>query len=96
VISATLFAVLIATIVVISPSQVVASESVRHGDAKSLFYITSGAGTGLPNDAEIYAIAVKGIRRLAAQASSAYLCRDLLSWPWPSAAMGLFTQLEQP
>lgn len=57
--SAMLFAVLTATIVVISPS-VLATESVRHGDAKSLFYTTSGAGTGLPNGAEIFAIAVRG------------------------------------
>lgn len=57
--SAMLFAVLTVTIVVISPS-VLATESVRHGDAKDLFYTTSGAGTGLPNGAEIFAIAVSG------------------------------------
>lgn len=34
--------------------------AVRHGDAKELFYTTSGAGTGLPNGAEIWAIAVSG------------------------------------
>jgi hypothetical protein len=57
--SAMLVAVLTITIVVISPS-VLATESVRHGDAKDLFYTTSGAGTGLPNGAEIFAIAVRG------------------------------------
>jgi hypothetical protein len=32
----------------------------RHGDEKDLFYTTSGAGTGLPNGAEIFAITVRG------------------------------------
>ena len=62
VISAILFAVLIVTIVVVSPSKVSATGSVEHGDAKSLFYTTSGAGTGLPNGAEIFAIAVSGAK----------------------------------
>jgi hypothetical protein len=31
-----------------------------HGAVKSLFYTTSGAGTGLPNGAEIFAIVVRG------------------------------------
>ena len=60
--SAMLFAVLIVTIVVISPSEALAAKSVRHGDAKDLFYTTSGAGTGLPNGAEIFAIAVSGTK----------------------------------
>jgi DNA-binding beta-propeller fold protein YncE len=60
--SAMLVAVLTVTIVVISPSAVSATKSVRHGDAKSLFYTTSGAGTGLPNGAEIFAIAVRGAK----------------------------------
>ena len=60
--SAMLFAVLIVTIVVISPSEALAAKSVRHGDAKDLFYTTSGAGTGLPNGAEIFAIAVSGAK----------------------------------
>jgi hypothetical protein len=58
--SAMLFAVLAVAIVVISPSEGLATKSVRHGDAKDLFYTTSGAGTGLPNGAEIFAIAVSG------------------------------------
>lgn len=37
-----------------------ASTAARHGDGKELFYTTSGAGTGLPNGAEIFAIAVRG------------------------------------
>ena len=60
--SAMLFAVFIVTIVVISPSEALAAKSVRHGDAKDLFYTTSGAGTGLPNGAEIFAIAVSGAK----------------------------------
>jgi hypothetical protein len=60
--SAMLFAVLTVTIVAISPSEVLATKSLRHGDAKNLFYTTSGAGTGLPNGAEIFAIAVRGAK----------------------------------
>jgi outer membrane protein assembly factor BamB len=60
VISATLFAFLIATTVVITPSKASATESIGHGDAKSVFYTTSGAGMGLPTGAEIYEIAVSG------------------------------------
>jgi hypothetical protein len=60
--SAMLFAVLIGTIVVISPPDGLATKSVRSGHAKSLFYTTSGAGTGLPNGAEIFAIAVRGAK----------------------------------
>jgi hypothetical protein len=59
-IAAMLFAVLAVTIVVISPSTASAAESVGHGDAGSLFYTTSGAGTGLPNGAEIFAIGISG------------------------------------
>jgi hypothetical protein len=58
--SAMLFAVLIVTIVVISPPDGLATKSVRYGHGKSLFYTTSGAGTGLPTGAEIFAIAVRG------------------------------------
>ena len=36
--------------------------AVRHGDAGQLFYTTSGAGTGLPNGAEIFAITVSGAK----------------------------------
>jgi hypothetical protein len=60
--SAMLVAVLTVTIVIISPSEVSATKSVGHGDAKSLFYTTSGAGTGLPTGAEIFAIAVRGAK----------------------------------
>jgi hypothetical protein len=38
----------------------VLANTARHGDAQSLFYTTSGAGTGLKNGAEIFAIAVRG------------------------------------
>jgi len=58
--SAMLFAVLTVTNVAISPSAAWAAMSVRHGAAEQLFYTTSGAGTGLPNGAEIFAIAVSG------------------------------------
>jgi uncharacterized repeat protein (TIGR01451 family) len=44
--SAMLFAVLIVTIVVISPSEALAAKSVRHGDAKDLFY-TAGSAADL-------------------------------------------------
>jgi hypothetical protein len=58
--SAMLFAVLAVTSVVISPSGALAAKSAWHGGATSLFYTTSGAGTGLPNGAEIFAISVRG------------------------------------
>jgi hypothetical protein len=58
--SAVLFAVLAVTNVGISPSAALAAKSVWHDGAKSLFYTTSGAGTGLPNGAEIFAITVSG------------------------------------
>jgi hypothetical protein len=58
--SAMLFAVLTVTNVLMSPSGALAATSVRHGDAKDLFYTTSGSGNGLPNGAEIFAIAVSG------------------------------------
>ena len=60
--SAMLFAVLIVTYVVISPSEALAAKSVRNGDAGQLFYTTSGAGTSLPNGAEIFAITVSGAK----------------------------------
>jgi Repeat of unknown function (DUF6923) len=60
--SAMLFAVLTVMIAVISPSAALAAKSVRHGDAKDLFYTTSGSGNGLPNGAEIFAIAVSGTK----------------------------------
>ena len=58
--SAMLFAVLAVTTAVISPSGALAAQSVRHGGAEQVFYTTSGAGTGLPNGAEIFAVAVRG------------------------------------
>jgi hypothetical protein len=60
--AAMLFAVLTVMNVVISPSGALATMSVRHGDAGQLFYTTSGAGTGLPNGAEIFAITVRGAK----------------------------------
>jgi outer membrane protein assembly factor BamB len=58
--SAMLFAVLAVTNVVSSPSGASAATSVQQGAAEQVFYTTSGAGTGLPNGAEIFAIAVSG------------------------------------
>jgi hypothetical protein len=60
--SAVLFAALAAMTVVISPSSASAAKSVSYPDASSLFYTTSGAGTGLSNGAEIFAIAVSGAK----------------------------------
>ena len=60
--SAVLFAVLVVTIAVISPSEALAGQSARHGGAEQVFYTTSGAGNGLPNGAEIFAIAVRGAK----------------------------------
>ena len=60
--SAMLFAVLAVTDVGISPSAAWAATSARHDGATSLFYTTAGAGTGLPNGAEIFAITVRGAR----------------------------------
>src|SRR5437588_10958100 len=61
--SAMLLAALTVTNVVISPSGAMATTmSVRHGGAGQLFYTTSGAGTGLPNGAEIFAITVRGAK----------------------------------
>jgi hypothetical protein len=58
--SAMLFAVLTVTNAVISPSAALAATGAGHDGAEQLFYTTSGAGTGLPNGAEIFAIAVSG------------------------------------
>jgi hypothetical protein len=60
--SAMLFAVLAVTNVGISPSAAWAATSARHDGATSLFYTTAGAGTGLPNGADIFAITVRGAR----------------------------------
>ena len=60
--SAMLCAVLAVTIAVISPSAALAAKSVRHSGVTDLFYTTSGAGTGLPNGAEIFAITVSGAK----------------------------------
>ena len=60
--SAILLAALTVTNVIISPSGAMAAISVRHGGAGQLFYTTSGAGTGLPNGAEIFAITVRGAK----------------------------------
>src|SRR6516162_5878188 len=58
--SAMLLAALAVTNAAISPSAALAATSARHDGAASLFYTTSGAGTGLANGAEIFAIAVNG------------------------------------
>jgi hypothetical protein len=58
--SAMLFTVLTVTNAVISPSEALAATNAGHGGAQELFYTTSGAGNGLPNGAEIFAIAVRG------------------------------------
>jgi hypothetical protein len=58
--SAMLFAVLAVTNVGISPSAAWAAKNAWHDGATSVFYTTSGAGTGLPNGAEIFAITVHG------------------------------------
>jgi hypothetical protein len=58
--SAILFAVLAVINAVISPSGALAAQSDRHGGAGQVFYTTSGAGNGLPNGAEIFAITVRG------------------------------------
>jgi hypothetical protein len=60
--SAMLFAVLAVTNALITPSAAVAAQSAWHDGAASVFYTTSGAGTGLPNGAEIFAITVRGAR----------------------------------
>jgi len=60
--SAMLLAEVTVTNVIISPSGALAAVSVRHTDAGQLFYTTSGAGTGLPNGAEIFAITVRGAK----------------------------------
>jgi hypothetical protein len=58
--SAMLSAVLAVAIAVISPPRALAAQSTRHSAAGQVFYTTSGAGNGLPNGAEIFAIAVRG------------------------------------
>jgi hypothetical protein len=58
--SAMLSAVLAVTTAVIAPSGALAAPGARHGGAGQVFYTTSGAGNGLPNGAEIFAVAVRG------------------------------------
>src|SRR5690349_19520565 len=58
--SALLFAVLAVTNAVIAPRAAWAANSAGHDGATSVFYTTSGAGTGLPSGAEIFAITVRG------------------------------------
>ena len=55
--SVMLFAALAVANAVISPAAAVAAMSAGHGGAASVFYTTSGAVTGLPNGAEIFASA---------------------------------------
>ena len=58
--SAMLFAVLAVTGAGIAPSAASAANSAGQDGAASVFYTTSGAGNGLPNGAEIFAITVSG------------------------------------
>jgi hypothetical protein len=58
--SAMLAAVLAVTNAAIAPPGALAATSTGHDGATSLFYTTSGAGTGLANGAEIFAISVRG------------------------------------
>jgi hypothetical protein len=58
--SAMLSAVLAVTTAGISPSAAWAANSAGQDGAASVFYTTSGAGFGLPNGAEIFAITVRG------------------------------------
>src|SRR5580704_15851271 len=58
--SAMLVAVLAVTTAVIAPSGALAAPGAGYGGAGQVFYTTSGAGNGLPNGAEIFAIAVRG------------------------------------
>ena len=58
--SAMLSAILAVTAVGISPSAAVAANSAWQDGTRSVFYTTSGAGNGLPNGAEIFAITVSG------------------------------------
>jgi len=58
--SAMLLGVLAVTSVALSPSSAVAANSAGHDGAASVFYTTSGAGNGLPNGAEIFAITIRG------------------------------------
>jgi len=58
--SAMLFAALAVTGAGIAPSAASAANSAGQDGAASVFYTTSGAGNGLPNGAEIFAITVRG------------------------------------
>jgi hypothetical protein len=58
--SAMLFAVLAVTGAGIAPSAAWATNSAGQDGAASVFYTTSGAGNGLKNGAEIFAITVSG------------------------------------
>jgi hypothetical protein len=58
--SVMLCAVLAVTAASIAPSAAGAAPGAGHDGAASVFYTTSGAGNGLPNGAEIFAITVRG------------------------------------
>jgi uncharacterized protein DUF6923 len=58
--SAMLFAALAVTGAGIAPSTASATNSAGQEGAASVFYTTSGAGNGLPNGAEIFAVTVRG------------------------------------
>jgi hypothetical protein len=58
--AALLFTVLTVTAAVLAPAAARAATSAGQGSAPQVFYTTSGAGTGLPNGAEIFAVTVHG------------------------------------
>ena len=58
--SAMLFAVLAVTGAGVAPPAAVAANGAGQDGTASVFYTTSGAGNGLPNGAEIFAITVSG------------------------------------
>jgi hypothetical protein len=60
--SVMLVALLTVTLAAVSPSEVAATKSDGHGNAKNVFYTTSGAGIGLLTGAEIFAITVRGAK----------------------------------
>jgi hypothetical protein len=57
---ALLFTALTITAAVLAPAAARAATSAGQGSSPQVFYTTSGAGTGLPNGAEIFAVTVRG------------------------------------
>jgi hypothetical protein len=58
--AALLFTALTVTAAVLAPAAARAATSAGQGSAPQVFYTTSGAGTSLPNGAEIFAVTVHG------------------------------------